>query len=323
VTRWVVLSSAPLRLSLAGGGSDLPGSSVRTHLVAVALDRRVSVAVVPRPETVTARMPPASGPSTTSLVGLFAARNPRFAVSVISHTPVAAGLGGSGALSVALVNAERFVRGRGVGGLSALMAEAWRWERELLRRPVGYQDQAVAVFGGCVEIEAWDKGRQVRHRDDLAAAFEWLGAHHLLLVDTGVRHDAAEILRGGRGGRPPAYRTDPDEVAACLVAGDWRQFARILNRQWAEKKRANLRASSPEIDRVIDWLRAAGVEGFKLVGAGGGGFLLCCMDEHRRDEVERRLAAAGRPNFRPVLTRTGAELTAGGGAKRCEGQCDV
>jgi len=299
-----IVATAPLRLPLAGGGSDLPGSAIFPHLIATALDLRVSVAVRRQAEQSASR-PPGRG-----LTDLFADRNPGYTALVTSQTPTSAGLGGSGALSVALVAAERHIRGNPLTDRSALAVEAWRWEREILGRPVGFQDQTAAAYGGCVEIigRVGEDGAEVRCRDDLADALQTLADHHLLLVDTGRRRDAARILSDGNGGAVPAYRTEPDALARCLLDGEWREFAAILNRQWEEKRRTNPRVSSAEIDSVLDDLRAVGATGVKIVGAGGGGFALCCMPKHDRDELEQSLTDARRVHFRPYPTRIGAEV---------------
>jgi len=294
----IVHTSAPLRVTLAGGGSDLPGSSVRPRLLSVAIDVRVTVAVRPGP---------VSAPvETTTLLDLFASRNPGSQAVVVSRSPSGAGLGGSGALAVALARAEAALRGTTAPDPMNLALEAWHWESKLLGRPIGYQDQVVAAYGGAVEVTV-DSGRpRCTPRPDLATAFDHLLAEHLLLVDTGLRHDAAEVSRGD--GRSPSYHTEPDDVASRVLAGDWIGYAELLNCQWRAKREANPRVTNVKIDQLVGDLRAAGAAGVKLIGAGGGGFLQVCAAADRCTEIESWCASTGRAVLRPAVTFAGVCL---------------
>lgn len=293
-----VHASAPLRVTLAGGGSDLPRSPVRPHLLSVAIDLRVAVAVRPDPAR------PPDVPAT--LLDVFAARNPGSRAVLVSRSPSGAGLGGSGALAVALVRAENALHGTTTADPMTVALEAWYWESTLLGRPVGYQDQVVAAYGGGVEITVDADRPRCTPRPDLATAFDRLTTAHLLLVDTGLRHNAAEVSRGD--GRPPSYRTEPGEVESRVLAGDWAGYAELLNRQWQAKREANPRVTNPDIDQLVAGLRAAGAAGVKLVGAGGGGFLQVCAAAERRPGIEFWCAATGRAVLRPAVTSVGVCL---------------
>jgi D-glycero-alpha-D-manno-heptose-7-phosphate kinase len=167
---------------------------------------------------------------------------------------------------------------------ASLAEEACHIEMNLLNEPAGKQDPYIAAYGGitCFEI---DTQGQVQ-ASPLALTNE--GLHdledHLLLFFTGYSRSASALLSEQK---QRSQTGDQDminnlhfvvelgrEIRKALVAGDNKQFARLMHEHWQRKRRRSETMSNDAINRWYDAAIANGAIGGKLVGAGGGGFLL-------------------------------------------------
>lgn len=281
----VLTVSAPLRLSLGGGGCDLP-EFYRLHgadVLSVAVDRRITITVEP------CASPP--GPDADPRVRLLSERLPHpVRVTVDSPVPPGSGLGGSGALTVALVAAEAVLRGADPGGLDPLAVgrEAYRWERELLGEPVGFQDQMASAFGSVTRMRAaaHDGPGGTAARDDLAverheglaaALDRMLGDSVRLFPTRQVRSAARQLAvfaRNLAAGEETSLPADTPAFAAAVARCDGAEFGRLMRRRWEHKVALNPTACWPEAAAAIDDALAHGATGAKVVGAGGGGWLM-------------------------------------------------
>lgn len=306
-------ATAPLRLSIAGGGRDLPEHYLGRGctVIAAALDIRMRVSLP--------GMGPAAG-DTGGLLGLFARRNADLPRPVVEcAVGPGAGLGGSGALVVCLVALEHAIQGQRLAPL-VVGLEAFKWERELLGEPVGFQDQLIAALGGVCILQA-DPGGVIDHvcRPDLEAALRDLLGTRLLLVDTGRRRAAANLLRDlrgahrrlgdGRSGVPALPSIEEWERA--LLDRDVSQIGELLRRQTAHKSALVPGAVPADLGPLVEELEKAGVTGYKVVGAGGGGFLLLAVAPSSKPAVGHILAAHRLPIVEARLSRKGVSVDAG------------
>lgn len=295
--------SAPMRLSLAGGGTDLPEwyRSADAHLLSAAINWHVSVSVSRDPLRHT----------TSQLTELFASRNKGHYAAVSSEVSPGSGLGGSGALAVCLVAAERTLR-----GLSArpheVAEEAYRWERDLLSAPVGFQDHYASAFGSIVEMTT-DRGHISAHiREDLTRKAEELISTCILLVATGRSRDAASPLgelaarlQGASGKAQVGQLASPGEIQEVITNVDGARFGNILMRHWEAKKLLNPAASSDTADRIIAEAIADGSTGGKLIGAGLEGFVMVSAAAQRQASVRSGLERNGWIIHIPELSASG------------------
>ncbi|MCP3801921.1 hypothetical protein NLX83_21880 [Allokutzneria sp. A3M-2-11 16] len=301
--------SAPMRLSLAGGGSDLPEHYERhgCRLLAVALTERVTVRVAAVPSRVTLRALGAvtSADSARELSDpLVRATLEHFGVTrgidiaVDSGVKPGSGLGGSGAFLVALTTAVSAFTGRSLEPPTAARI-AFHIERERCGRPVGQQDHWAAACGGAIELSIAKDGTAVaRQVPELGRAIASMLDRELLLLRTPITRSAAvplaaqaKALRGSSGMRQ--IQGLLDKFRAAFLATDIARIGALLHEHWTAKRAISSSMSTAEIDRWYELVREHGAYGAKLVGAGGGGHLLVATEAGGADRIVAGLAPEG------------------------------
>jgi D-glycero-alpha-D-manno-heptose-7-phosphate kinase len=341
----IVVGRAPARVSLVGGGTDLPayyersGGAVVSFTIAqyayaqasprasdlelVSLDAGVREVV--SQSTFARRMrPPILAQEfllyQKAVAAHFGIDRGRLATS--SEVPVGAGLASSGSICVSLVHAaSRFV---GEELDRAQIAEtACRIEMHLLNRACGKQDQYASAFGGLNLIEFYRDGSvdvtPMQVSDAVAAALE----ERIMLFANGSRRSAVGPLQE----QARRSASDPDTVRALdqlkdlayemremLDGGNLDRVGGLLHEAWEAKKHLNSQVSTPEIARVYALARKAGALGGKLAGAGVSGTLMLYCPEEAQDEVRLTLASQGWRQQAMKLDREGATLCADLGA---------
>lgn len=303
---------SPLRLSLAGGGTDLPEwyQHRPAHLLSVAVDMFVEVEVLPGQNDISQEP---QGP----LVQLFLDRNPGQSCLVRSDCSPGAGLGGSGALAVCLVAAEAAIRGHRLTP-AGVAAEAYRWEREYLGEPVGFQDPFASALGGVVEMTADASTAPSGHRrSDMADDIDWLLEHALVIAETPIRRAASTVLGVLSNSKlmasaPADHRpAGVAEMAEAISSRDGAAMGEVLLRHWAAKRRNLPEASSPFLDTCVETAIAAGAMGAKVIGAGGGGFLMVAGSPTCRQRVAEQLTTLGCVSRRLRVFRNGVHIGLG------------
>jgi D-glycero-alpha-D-manno-heptose-7-phosphate kinase len=326
---------APLRLPLGGGGTDLPHYYERRggRVVAAAIHDAVSVrlgAAAQAPATAEARdgergnnaaRRPADDPWLAEALRHLGAP-PDLRVEVRSDVSAGSGLGGSGALLVALSHALRLWRGERPAP-RVLAEEAFRVERLLMGRPVGRQDPYAAAYGGVLELRIRPDGSTIARRLRLARGVLRVLERSLLLADTGTRRDAARLLaeQERAAGKAEVARAMEGihaigrKVGRCLESGRAAMLGALFRRHWDLKRRLTTSTSTPAAERCLDLGLVAGARGGKLIGAGGGGFVLFDCGPSR-SRVERALAAGGFRTRRVALAALGSRPIAAARAAR-------
>lgn len=300
--------SAPLRLSLAGGGTDLPEYWCRNEaqILSVAVNARVFTTVRSGSKVV----------EETALTSLFRKRNMGFYVDsvdcAVSH---GAGLGGSGAVSVCLVAIERYLSRCTWADVVGIGLEAYRWEREILRLSVGFQDQLAAALGGCVEMVASPEGAvRAWRRDDLVDAIDEMLENQILIVETGHRRPAQVVLERLAGRLTAATPENlsriakVQEVETLVRIRDGEAFGTLLDRHWQGKRAMLPEATRPSFEVLIATAKKAGATGGKIIGAGGGGFLMVSGPVQARRAIEHALGEIGCPSMPLRVDRVGIRL---------------
>jgi D-glycero-alpha-D-manno-heptose-7-phosphate kinase len=308
----VALVTAPLRLSLAGGGTDLPEHYRRAgcHLLAVTVTRRVRVQVTASRAGVTVSVPGGRWragvvddlpPSLVRCALEHYRLRSGVAVTIASDLPPGTGMGGSGAMLVALVTALGDHLGARVNW-DAAARTAFQIERRRAGRPVGQQDHWVSAHGGLVRLRIDRAGRaRATGEPELFARVRELLDHELTLFETPLRRAADPVLseQAARLGRAAPARA-MGRIAAqvpvlehALGSGSLDEVGALLDRHWRAKRAANPAVTSPQIDHWYAVARRAGARGGKLVGAGGGGYLLLAVPVPAAEAVERALRAEG------------------------------
>jgi D-glycero-alpha-D-manno-heptose-7-phosphate kinase len=308
----MIITRSPLRITLGGGGTDLPSYYRKQggFLIAAAIDKYVYVTVL-RPfspgiflkysklEHVD-NVSDVHHPIIREAIRVVGFRTPQVEITTLADIPAGTGLGSSGSFTTALVKALYAHRRRLIHP-SELAEIACDIEINRLGEPVGKQDQYIAAFGGvtCFTFHPDEKVEA----EPLKAPMDTLFTleDNLLLFFTGFSRSAGGILADQKA------RTERSEEAMlanlhdvkalglrskqALESGDVPLFGEIMHEQWAQKKRRSGGMSNAQIDEWYDLGRKNGALGGKLVGAGGGGFLMFYAEDHRR--LRMAMARAG------------------------------
>jgi D-glycero-alpha-D-manno-heptose-7-phosphate kinase len=311
----VIFSRAPLRISLGGGGTDLPSYYAQNggFLVAAAIDKYVYMLS----HTVFQRRFRMKYSQLEEVDEACEIRHPILRESLLRHwhgspleiasvadVPAGTGMGSSGAYTVCLL--KNLVLARHTSIAPTELAEAaCEIEMGVLGEPVGKQDPYVAAHGGICGYTLQRDGKvQVR---PLELAPQVLGRmrERLLLFYTGEARAASQMLadqdRRSRAGEP-AMTESLDHikelghrVESLLEDGDLEGFAELMHEHWQNKRRRSPGMSDERIDGLYEQARKHGAIGGKLVGAGGGGFLL--MYTTRPEDTRRAMAEQTAPEL--------------------------
>ena len=238
-------------------------------------------------------------------------------ITTYSEAPTGSGLGASSTLTVSLIKAYDEYLNLALGEYD-IARTAYRIERDVLGFAGGRQDQYAAAFGGVNLIEFHPNDQVIvnplRVRNWIVSELE----AQLVLFYTGVSRESGAIIesqtermRRGDGDmltrmhRIKAYATAMKEH---LLKGDFSALADDLDGAWRAKRGTAAQVSSPAIDRVYERVRALGVRGGKISGAGSGGFMMLICDPEQRWGVERYLREqAGGQVFPAKFIKVGAE----------------
>lgn len=308
----MIITRSPLRITLGGGGTDLP-SYYREHggfLVAAAIDKYVYVTAM-RPFTPgiflkysqlehVEEVDQVQHPIIREALRMVGFRTPQIEITTLADIPAGAGLGSSGSFTTALIKAL-YAHRRRLLHPDELAEIACEIEINRLREPVGKQDQYIASYGGVTCLTFHQDGRV--QAEPLAASVQTLFnlEDNLLLFFTGFSRSAGSILADQNS---RTERSDAEMLAnlhdvkalglksrRVLEAGDTRQFGEIMHEQWEQKKRRSSGMSNAQIDEWYQLGLKHGAVGGKLVGAGGGGFLMFYAEDHQR--LRAAMATAG------------------------------
>lgn len=206
----------------------------------------------------------------------------------IADIPAGTGLGSSSSYLVGLLNALHSLMQSPVDP-QELAEEACYIELDILKKPIGKQDQFMAAYGGLTQIEIDQDGRVTPKRITLDIEVLQELENNILLFYTGCKRDATEILvqqdsatRAKDSGVMGTLREIKDigiEIHDSIVNGNLRRFGELIDIHWHAKKRLAQGISNSQIDRWYDIARANGAIGGKISGAGGGGFLMLYCEE--------------------------------------------
>jgi D-glycero-alpha-D-manno-heptose-7-phosphate kinase len=304
----VIITRTPLRVSFAGGGTDL-ATFYRAHgggaVASAAIDKYIHVLVNEKFDS-SIRVAYSKTENVERLDdlqhGLFREAMRRTGVTekleihTIADIPSeGTGLGSSSSLTVGLLNALYAYRGI-LKEPAELAEEACTIEIEVLGGTLGKQDQYIAAYGGVDYIEfRSDDSVRVTPIPLAASAREAL-SDRMSLFYTGITRRAQGILRtmDARTAENQSNLVRMRELAGrtrdALVAQDWPGVGGLLDEGWQIKRSLSAGISTAEIDVAYERARSAGAWGGKITGAGGGGFLTVLHPPDRRDEIARALA---------------------------------
>ncbi len=325
----MIISRAPVRFSLGGGGTDIPAyyEQFGGYLVAAAIDKYVYVSANKRfygdirlsyskTETVSdvdkvehrifreaLKMTGVTGIELTS----------------VADVPANTGLGSSSSFTVALLNALHTYK-RQFYSSRELADHACHLEIERLGEPIGKQDQYIAAFGGVTAFTFNRDGSVVV--EPVPVADEVLDdlQNNLCIIYSGVERAASLVLSEqgqrvksldqGTLDRMHRIKELGHEVYRLLVSGNIDAYGELLHEHWTNKRKLASKMTDSTIDEHYEAARKAGAIGGKLMGAGGGGFFMFYTRPQDKRRVIEAMAARGLRQLRFRFDSDGARIVA-------------
>lgn len=307
----MIIVRSPLRITLGGGGTDLP-SYYREHegfLVAAAIDRYVYITIhqtfqsgfiikysqlerVERREDI-------HHPIVREALALTGVTD-KVEITSMADIPAGTGLGSSGSFTTALLRALH-AHQKTIISTHDLAEQACHIEIERLREPIGKQDQFIAAYGGVTcfrfnksdTVEVWPAAVSAETLYNLEDG--------LVMFFTGTSRSASAILKDQDDRSKSKDSAIIDNLhyvkdlglrsLKALETGDLRKFGALMDEHWQHKKKRSGAMSNPEIDKWYELAMRNGALGGKLIGAGGGGFLLFFTEDKK--PVRHALREAG------------------------------
>ncbi len=315
----MIIVRSPLRISLGGGGTDLP-SYYQDHsgfLIAAAIDKYVYITLhetfvdeliikYSKLERVT-KLDEIEHPIIRESLKHVGINGLHLEITSMADIPSGTGLGSSGSFTTALLKALHTYK-KNLVHPEYLAEEACHIELNLLKEPIGKQDQYIAAYGGITcfnflpnnEVEAWP----LKIDQETLYNLE----DNLLLFFTGYSRSASNILKE-QDVKSKAKNNDMianlhfiKELGVkskeALEGGNLHAFADLMNVHWEHKKQRSSNMSNSHIDDWYALARKNGALGGKMIGAGGGGFLMFYSDDKARLRHAMREAGLQEVRFR-------------------------
>jgi D-glycero-alpha-D-manno-heptose-7-phosphate kinase len=315
----MIIARSPLRVTLGGGGTDLPSyyEKFGGFLIAAAIDKYVYITLHDTfvPDLIVKyseleRVPEASQLKHPIIREAFATvgiNGHSLELTSMADIPAGTGLGSSGSFTTALLKALHAYR-KNLVHPAELAAQACEVEIGRLKEPIGKQDQYIAAYGGITcfkflengRVEAWPLKLSKETRDELE--------DNLLLFFTGYSRSASAILKE----QDQKSKQDDQSMIEnlhfvkdlglqsqrALENGNLREFAQLMDVHWQRKKQRSGGMSNPKINEWYDLAMANGALGGKLIGAGGGGFLMFYAEDKAKLRQAMRQAGLKEVRFR-------------------------
>lgn len=302
----MIISKTPLRISFAGGGTDIDSYYKTGYgaVISAAINKYIYITVHKRFDN-SLRV----GYSKTEIVrhadelehdivkacmDMVGIDN-GIEITSIGEVPAGTGMGSSSTLTVGLLNALYSYVGKRLSTYE-LMEKACEIEIDILKRPIGKQDQAAAAFGGLNYFKFCADGTVEQERLELEQEDYRKLESRLVLFYTGLTHSAGAILKEQKGNTNKnlhtmdEMRNQADWLRGKLITeGIDDYLGDMLRKGWERKKHLSNGISNPEIDRLYLIGMQAGALGGKLLGAGGGGFLMFYCKEDRQKQLREAL----------------------------------
>ena len=299
----MIITRSPLRISLGGGGTDLP-SYYREHggfLVAGALDKYVYLTLhrtfVPdlivkysKLERV-ATAAQLEHPIIREAFALLGMDGRSLEVTSMADIPGGTGLGSSGSFTTALLKLLHAAN-KNLISPAELAEQACHIELDRLGEPIGKQDQYIAAVGGITAFTFHKDGRVEYRPCKISEETLFNLEDNLLLFFTGYSRSASAILKDQNDKSKQHDQAMLDNLhftkdlgyqsLAALEGGNLEEFARLMDVHWQRKKARSSGMSNDRINEWYDHAMAHGALGGKLIGAGGGGFLMFYAADKRK-----------------------------------------
>lgn len=302
----MLISSTPLRISLGGGGTDLPfyykkyggfvlGAAVKKHVYITVSNHFEKIIKLNYSQTEICKLPTEiKHPIIREALNLVGIKN-HVEIGSVADLPAKSGLGSSGSFTVGLLNALYTHIGKNITH-KKLADTACHIEMDLLKEPVGKQDQYIASFGGfsCISINKQGKVHIVPLKISNESIQDL--EHNITYFYTGVMRSASDVLKDQK--KTSENNNNVFEsltrikemglrIKKCLEENDLDEFGMLMDKHWTEKKKTSGKISNNLFDKYYDLAKQCGALGGKIIGAGGGGFFLFYTNSREKKKMLR------------------------------------
>lgn len=299
----MIITRSPLRISLGGGGTDLP-SYYRQHegfLISAAIDKYVYITlhdtfqkevIIKYSQTERVRnIDEIKHPIIHEALKLLDVHSDYFELASLADIPAGTGLGSSSAFTCALLKALHTYKKTFITP-DELAKEACHIEIDLLKEPIGKQDQYISAYGG-INCFTFCKNDQVKTKElNISKETLYNLEDHLLLFFTGYSRSASNLLKDQDD---KSKKNDSSMIEnlhfvkelgykskIAFENGNLEEFANLMNVHWEHKKQRSQGMSNEHINIWYDIAMKNGALGGKLIGAGGGGFLMFYSTDNKK-----------------------------------------
>jgi D-glycero-alpha-D-manno-heptose-7-phosphate kinase len=325
----MIITRSPLRISLGGGGTDLP-SYYKKHsgfLIAAAIDKYVYITLHQtfQPGLIVkySKMEQAADvnevqhPIVREALRSVGITDPHLEITSMADIPAGTGLGSSGSFTTALLKALHAYR-KNLVHPQGLAEQACNIEIERLNEPVGKQDQYIAAYGGLTCFQFLPNGHVEAFPLKVTSETLYNLEDNLLLFFTGYSRSASSILKDQDCKSRQSDKEMIDNLhfvkelgyqsQEALETGNLAKFGELMNVHWEHKKRRSGGMSNGDIDRFYQLALENGALGGKLIGAGGGGFLMFYANDKIR--IRRAMTEQGLREVRFRFDFEGTKIVA-------------
>jgi D-glycero-alpha-D-manno-heptose-7-phosphate kinase len=299
----MIISRSPLRITLGGGGTDLPSYFLNHEgfVISAAIDKYVYVNIMrPFTEGIYLKYSQLENiknvidikhPIIKETLQMLNLKTPQIEITTLADIPSGTGLGSSGSFTTALLKGL-FAHRKTHLHQEELAELACNIEIEKLGEPIGKQDQYIAAFGGLTTFTFKKDGTVKASKLNITMETMFELEDNLLLFFTGFSRSASGILKDQNTKskeknsqmienlnyvKDLGYRSEE-----ALINGNTKLFGELMHEHWEHKKKRSGGMSNNEIDNWYQLGIKNGAIGGKLVGAGGGGFLMFMSKEKKK-----------------------------------------
>ncbi len=307
----MIITRTPLRISFFGGGTDLPGfyREYGGEVLSTTIDKYLYITCRHMPPFWTYKHRLVYGSNTETVSSIDEIDHPSiretfrflgidYGVDLHYNTdiPARSGIGSSSSFTVGLVNALSGLNGK-IKSKHELMTESIYIEQNMIKEPVGSQDQTAAAYGGFNHILFRQDGEIEVHPITVSESRINELNKHLLLVFTGFQRFSKDIEKkkidniGNKVADLIEMKKYVEQSIDILNTGaDIRDFGALLNETWMKKRNLSENVSDSRIDSLYELGMANGAIGGKLLGAGGGGFMLFFVPPDERKKLKNAIS---------------------------------
>lgn len=334
----MIISKTPLRITLGGGGTDLPfyykkeggfviSAAIQKHVYVLVSSRyekniRVSYSKTEICETVDSIQHPLVR-ECLKITGF----TDHIEVISFADMPAQSGLGSSGSFTVGLLN-SLFSFSRKDVVKKELAELACHIEMDILKEPSGKQDQYIATFGNITCFDIKKNGDVEVIPLKISTAVKESLENNLMFFDTGITRSASEVLvdqkeNSNKNGLNLEYLDRIKEIGfsvkKCLEKDDIDEFGRLMDVHWSEKKKTSTKISNSLVDKQYELAKRCGALGGKIIGAGGGGFFMFYMkDEESKKNLRKEFMSFGLREVKMPFENEGTKIVLNLSSKKHE-----